>query len=130
VKPLPLRTTLTLIFAAVLSVILTAVGWAYHATLKNQLDNSVSADLEDKARALHAILAAFICKGDNGKTQPNYSTWGGSLISSSISLSYYPSADRNAQHVFKNFGIGMGFHVAGGLVQEFILDKFTSRGKH
>lgn len=55
-KPLPLRTTLTLIFAAVLSVILTAVGWAYHATLKNQLDNSVSADLEDKARALHGYL--------------------------------------------------------------------------
>jgi hypothetical protein len=83
-----------------------------------------------KSRALHAILAAFICKGDNGKTQPNYSTWGGSLISSSISLSYYPSSDRNAQHVFKNFGIGMGLHVAGGLAQEFILDKFTSRGKH
>ena len=83
-----------------------------------------------KSRALHAVLAAFICKGDNGKTQPNYSTWGGSLISSSISLAYYPSADRNAQHVFKNFGIGMGFHIAGGLVQEFILDKFTSRGKH
>jgi hypothetical protein len=83
-----------------------------------------------KSRALHAILAAFICKGDNGKTQPNYSTWGGSLISSTISLAYYPSADRNAQHVFKNFGIGMGFHFAGGLVQEFILDKFTSRGKH
>ena len=55
-KPLPLRTTLTLIFAAVLSVILSAVGWAYHAALKNQLDNSVSADLEDKARALHGYL--------------------------------------------------------------------------
>ena len=82
-----------------------------------------------KSRALHAIFAAFVCKGDNGKTQPNYSTWGGSLISSSISLAYYPSADRNAQHVFKNFGIGMGLHVAGGLVQEFILDKLTSRGK-
>jgi hypothetical protein len=83
-----------------------------------------------KSRALHAILAAFICKGDNGKTQPNYSTWGGSLISSSIGLSYYPSSDRNAQHVFKNFGIGIGLHVGGGLVQEFILDKLTSRGKH
>jgi Carboxypeptidase regulatory-like domain len=83
-----------------------------------------------KSRALHAILAAFICKGDNGKTQPNYSTWGGSLISSSIALSYYPSSDRNAQHVFKNFGIGMGLHIGGGLVQEFILDKLTSRGKH
>jgi hypothetical protein len=83
-----------------------------------------------KSRALHAILAAFICKGDNGKTQPNYSTWGGSLISSSISLAYYPSSDRNAQHVFRNFGIGMGLHVGGGLVQEFILNKFTSKGKH
>jgi hypothetical protein len=83
-----------------------------------------------KSRALHAILAAFICKGDNGKTQANYSTWGGSLISSSISLAYYPSSDRNAQHVFRSFGIGMGLHVGGGLVQEFILDKFTSRGKH
>jgi hypothetical protein len=83
-----------------------------------------------KSRALHAILAAFICKGDNGKTQPNYSTWGGSLISSSISLAYYPSSDRNAQHVFRSFGIGMGLHVGGGFVQEFILNKFTSRGKH
>ncbi len=83
-----------------------------------------------KSRAGHAILAAFMCKGDNGNWQPNYSTWGGSLISSSISLAYYPSADRNARHVFGNFGIGMGLHVAGGLAQEFILGKFTSRGKH
>jgi Carboxypeptidase regulatory-like domain len=83
-----------------------------------------------KSQALHAVLAAFICKGDNGKTQPNYSTWGGSLISSSISLAYYPSSERNARHVFGNFGIGMGLHVVGGLAQEFILSKFTSRGKH
>jgi hypothetical protein len=82
-----------------------------------------------KSRAFHSMLAAFICKGDNGAWQPNYSTWGGSLISSSISLAYYPSSDRNARHVFGNFGIGMGLHVAGGLAQEFILSKFTSRGK-
>ncbi len=76
------------------------------------------------------MLAAFICKGDNGAWQPNYSTWGGSLISSSVSLAYYPGSDRNARHVFGNFGIGMGLHVAGGLAQEFILSKFTSRGKN
>jgi hypothetical protein len=82
-----------------------------------------------KSRAAHAILAPFICKGDNGSWQPNYSTWGGSVISSSISLAYYPGSDRNAQHVFKNFGIGLGLHVAGSLAQEFILPRFTSKGK-
>ncbi len=83
-----------------------------------------------KSRAVHAVLAAFICKGDNGAWQPNYSTWGGSLIASSVSMAYYPSSDRDAAHVFKNFEIGMGLHVAGGLAQEFILSKFTSRGRH
>jgi Carboxypeptidase regulatory-like domain len=81
------------------------------------------------SRARHSILAAFICKGDNGAWQPNYSTWGGSLISSSISMAYYPESSRNAGRVFKNFGIGMGLHVAGGLAQEFILARFTSKGK-
>ena len=83
-----------------------------------------------KSRALHAVLATVICKGDNGAWQPNYSAWGGSLISYSISTAYYPSSDRNAEHVFRGFGIDMGLHVAGSLAQEFILDKFTSKGKH
>jgi carboxypeptidase family protein len=83
-----------------------------------------------KSRALHAVLAPFICKGDNGAWQPNYSALGGSLISYSISTAYYPSSDRNAEHVFRGFGIDIGLHVAGSLAQEFILNKFTSKGKH
>jgi len=83
-----------------------------------------------KSRALHAMLAAFVCKGDNGAWQPNYSQWGGSLIGYSISTAYYPSSDRTAAHVFHTFGIDMGLHVAGSLAQEFILGKFTSKGKH
>ena len=83
-----------------------------------------------KSRALHAMWAPFVCKGDNGAWQPNYSQLGGSLISYSISTAYYPQSNRSAGHVFKTFGIDMGLHVVGSLAQEFILDKFTSRGKH
>lgn len=66
-KPLPLRATLTLVYAGVLAVILTAEGFAYHATLKNQFQNSVTADLEDRARALHGYMAF-----DHGEVALNY----------------------------------------------------------
>ena len=82
------------------------------------------------SRARHAMLAPFVCKGDNGATQPNYSQWGGSLIGYSISSAYYPSSSRTAGHVFETFGIDMGLHVVGSLAQEFILAKFTSRHRH
>ena len=83
-----------------------------------------------KSRALHAMWAPVVCKGDNGKWQPNYSQMGGSLIGYSIATAYYPGSNRNAGHVFQTFGIDMGLHVVGSLAQEFLLGKFTSRGKH
>ncbi|MGB8013371.1 MAG: carboxypeptidase-like regulatory domain-containing protein [Terriglobales bacterium] len=82
------------------------------------------------SRARHAIFAPFVCKGDNGALQPNYSTWGGSLIASSISTTYYPDSSRGPGHVFRTFGIGMSLHVVSSLAQEFILDKFTNKSKH
>jgi hypothetical protein len=82
------------------------------------------------SRAWHAILAPFVCQGDNGKSQPNYSQMGGSLISAALSNTYYPDSQRGPGLVFTNFGTSMGLHVALGLAQEFVLGKFTSRGKH
>ena len=82
------------------------------------------------SRAWHAILAPFVCQGDNGSSQPNYSQVGGSLISAALSNTYYPNSQRGAGLVFTNFGTSMGLHVALGLAQEFLLGKFTSRGKH
>jgi hypothetical protein len=82
------------------------------------------------SRAWHAIAAPFVCQGDNGKSQPNYSQMGGSLISAALSNTYYPSSERGAGLVFTNFGTSMGLHVALGLAQEFLLGKFTSRGRH
>jgi Carboxypeptidase regulatory-like domain len=82
------------------------------------------------SRARHAMLAPFVCKGDDGTTQPNYSEWGGSLIGYSISTAYYPDSSRSAGHVFETFGIDMALHVASSLAQEFILGKFTSKHKN
>ena len=84
----------------------------------------------NSSRAGHAILAPFVCKGDNGSSQPNYSQIGGALISAALSNAYYPESNRGAGHVFTSFGTDMGLHVALGLAQEFILAKFTSKGKH
>jgi hypothetical protein len=83
-----------------------------------------------RSRAWHAISAPFVCPGDNGKLQPNYSQWGGSLISASLSNAYYPGSNRGAGLVLRNFGTSMGLHVVLGLAQEFFLSKFTSRGEH
>ncbi len=82
------------------------------------------------SRARHAILAPFVCKGDNGASQPNYSQMGGLLISASLSNAYYPGSNRGAGLVARNFGTNMGIHVALGLAQEFLLNKVTSKHKH
>ncbi len=81
------------------------------------------------SRAWHAIIAPFVCQGDSGKLQPNYSQMGGSLISTALSTSYHPDSNRTAGFVFTNFGTSMGLHVALGLAQEFVLPRFTSKGK-
>lgn len=82
------------------------------------------------SRAWHAISAPFICRGDNGKLQPNYSQWGGSLISASISNAYFPGSNRGTGLIFRNFGTSMGLHVVLGLAQEFVLGKVTRKGAH
>ena len=82
------------------------------------------------SRAWHALSAPFICQGDNGRLQPNYSQWGGSLIAASLSNTYYPDSERGAGLTFTNFGTSMGLHVALGMAQEFLLPRFTSKDRH
>jgi hypothetical protein len=78
-----------------------------------------------KSRAMHAILSPFICKGDNGRWQPNYSSLGGDLASSAISNAYYPESNRGAGMVFGGFAIGTAERMASGFAQEFILPRLT-----
>jgi hypothetical protein len=83
----------------------------------------------NKSRIRHAVLNPFVCKGDNGKWQPNYSSLGGDVASSAISNFYYPESNRGVGRVFTNFAVGTAERVAASLVQEFILGRLTHRPK-
>ncbi|HWO29186.1 MAG TPA: carboxypeptidase-like regulatory domain-containing protein [Candidatus Acidoferrum sp.] len=83
-----------------------------------------------QSRIRHALLNPFICKGDNGTWQPNYSSIGGNLASSAISDAYYPKSNRGVGMVFTNFAVDTGELMVSSLLQEFIFGKFTRRGGH
>ena len=55
-KPLPLRTTLSLAYTAALAAVLTALGFGYHSALVRQLDVDATDSLNEKARGLHGYL--------------------------------------------------------------------------
>jgi hypothetical protein len=77
-------------------------------------------------RALYAISTIVICKGDNGKWQPNYSNVLGNLTSGAISSLYYPnSARHDIQTSVDNIFIGIGEGSISTLFQEFILRHLT-----
>jgi hypothetical protein len=83
-----------------------------------------------KSRALHAISSPFICKGDNGRWEPNYSSVGGDLAAGAISNIYYPQSNRGANLVFANAAITTGGRMANGLIQEFVLRRFTPSARN
>ena len=80
------------------------------------------------SRAIYAISFAVICRGDNGRRQPNYSNIFGSLAAAGISNAYYPSSDQHgAQTTVDNALIGIASGAASVLIQEFVMRKI-SRG--
>jgi Carboxypeptidase regulatory-like domain len=78
-----------------------------------------------RSRVLYAIANAVICKGDNGRWQPNYSAILGGIAAGGISNLYYPSTDRGAGLIFENALIGMGTTAAANILQEFVIRKLT-----
>ncbi len=80
-----------------------------------------------KSRLWHALGSAFFTRTDSGGRQINYSNIGGDLASGAISNLYYPSQDRGAALVFRGALVGTGGRMVEGVLQEFVLHKFTSR---
>ncbi len=82
------------------------------------------------SRALYAVSTAVICRGDNGKWQPNYSSVAGDVAAGAISNTYYPKSDRSTAVVTVETGLlnaaEDGF---GNLLQEFVFKRFTPSAK-
>ncbi len=79
-----------------------------------------------RSRAVYAMTRVVICKGANGKWQPNYSNLMGNLASAGTSNLYYPSSDRNgAGLTFLNLAVGTGAGALANLYQEFFSRRMT-----
>ncbi len=83
-----------------------------------------------KSRLRHALSSPIICKGDNGRWQPNISSLGGYLASGAIANAYYPQPNRGAGLVLSTFAVDFSANVANGIIQEFVLRKFTPSVKN
>jgi len=79
-----------------------------------------------RSRALYAISAAVIARGDDGRWKPNYSNVLGNFSAAAISNLYYPSSDRGASLVVFNGLAGIGEGAVRNLIGEFVLKRITS----
>lgn len=78
------------------------------------------------SRALYAISAAVVARGDDGKWKPNYSRVLGNFSAAAISNLYYPASDRGGSLVLLNGVAGIGADAVANLIREFVLKGITS----
>jgi len=78
------------------------------------------------SRALYAISAAVIARGDDGRWKPNYSSVLGHFSAAAISNLYYPASDRGISLVLINGLASTGATAGGNLIREFLLKRITS----
>ncbi len=84
-----------------------------------------------RSRFFYAISSAIICRGDNGHRQPAFAGVLGDLSAGAISNLYYPASNRHgAELTFENGLLGVAGDALNGVVQEFLLRRFTSSAKH
>ena len=81
-----------------------------------------------RSRILYAISNSVICKGDNGRWQPNYSNVLGSFSAAGIANLYYPAPDRRgAGLVVSTAAIRLGETSLAAILQEFVFPRFSPK---
>lgn len=79
-----------------------------------------------KSRTLYAIKSAFICRGDNGKAQFDFSHILGNVAAGGMANLYYPEANEGPALVFTNSMIEVAGMAGTNLLREFVLRGITS----
>ena len=74
-----------------------------------------------RSRTIHALASAFICRGDNGRNEPNYSHLLGNLAAGAIANTYHPASSRGVGLTFETLGITTAGNMVGNLFREFLL---------
>ena len=84
------------------------------------------------SRFWYSVWTAFVCKGDNGRWQPDYSDVIGGAAASQVSRLYYPSTSRPYLRLWHDVLLGFGGRAEDHLIEQFVLSKVTThthRGK-
>jgi hypothetical protein len=75
-----------------------------------------------RLRVRHALLAAVICRSDNGRTEPNYSNVAGNFTAGLISNLYYPDNERGVRLSLVNSSVNLVEGALGNVGLEFAPD--------
>jgi len=78
-----------------------------------------------RSRLLYALANTVICKGDNGRWQPNYSDFLGGIATGGIANLYATRADRGVGLVFDTLLLRLTGSAAAGVFQEFLSRRLT-----
>ena len=79
-----------------------------------------------RSRVWYSIWTAFVCKGDNGRWQPDYSDVIGGAVASQVSRLYYPYTSRPWLRLFHNVLEGFGGRAEDHLLEQFVVRRFTT----
>jgi Carboxypeptidase regulatory-like domain len=78
-----------------------------------------------RSRAFYAISRAVVTRGDDGRTEPNYSRLFGSFAAGGLANLYYPRADRGLGLTLGDGAVSIAGHAADNLIREFLLRRLT-----
>jgi hypothetical protein len=78
-----------------------------------------------RARAFYAVSRAVVTRGDDGRTEPNYSRLFGSFAAGGLANLYYPRADRGLGLTLGDGFVSIAGHAADNLIREFLLRRLT-----